>query len=405
MPRFTRWLPAVLAVTATAAPTPAGSAPPAGAGPVVTGAVGEPLSAAGFNPPGRAAGRHAPTTAYNHGDPTPQEQLMLELVNRARANPVAEAARFGMDLNENLPPGTISPDPKPPLAFQPYLIAAARAHSDWMLATDIFSHDGENGSTPGDRMAAAGYTFSGSWTWGENIAWKGTTGTPNPTQFTVDMHEGLFRSPGHRENLMHASFDEIGIGVRSGVFTFEGKGYNAVMATQNFARSASTPAPLVLGVVFRDTNRDQAYSVGEGLAGVTVTPSTGSAYAVTSASGGFAFPAPATSGTITVTITGPGLAVPLTKMVDLATVNVKLDFEVNGETPLTFVPGSAGFNAQKRFRFELAGPGGARARVEHSADLVTWQTLGTYTLNGGTTSVIDNSGSQSRRLYRAVLVP
>jgi hypothetical protein len=399
------WLPALLAIAAVAWLPLAWPAGTPGVEPRIAGAVGEPLSAVGFTPAGGATGLHAPTTAYNHGDPTPQEQLMLELVNRARANPPAEAARFGMDLNENLPPDTISPHPKPPLAFHPHLITAARAHSDWMLAADVFSHDGENGSTPGDRMVAAGYVFSGSWTWGENIAWKGTTGTPNPTQFSVDMHEGLFRSPGHRENLMHAPFDEIGIGIRSGVFTLEDVDYNAVMATQNFARSGSTPAPLVLGVVFRDANGDQAYSVGEGLAGVTVTPAAGGAYAVTSGTGGFAFPAPATSGTITVTITGPGLAAPLTKTVNLAAVNVKLDFEVNGETPLTFVPGSAGFDAEKRFRFDLAGPNGAKARVEHSADLVTWQPLGTYTLNGGKASVTDNSGSQSRRLYRAVLVP
>lgn len=330
---------------------------------------------------------------------------MLELVNRARANPPAEAAQFGMDLNENLPPGTISPDPKPPLAFHPYLIAAARAHSDWMLATDVFDHTGADASTPGDRMAAAGYVFSGNWSWGENIAWKGSTGTPQPAQFTVDMHEGLFRSPGHRKNLMQEAFTEIGIGIRSGVFTLEGTSFNAVMATQNFARSDNTPTPLVLGVVFRDDNGDQAYSVGEGLAGITVMPSAGSAYAVTSGSGGFAFPAPATSGTLTVTISGPGLVAPLTKTVDLASVNVKLDFEVNSELPLTFVPGGTGFDTQKRFRFELAGPADARARVEYSTDLLTWQTLGTYTLTGGKASGTDSSGSPSRRLYRAVLVP
>jgi len=30
---------------------------------------------------------------------TNQEQLLVELVNRARSNPVAEAARFSIDLN------------------------------------------------------------------------------------------------------------------------------------------------------------------------------------------------------------------------------------------------------------------------------------------------------------------
>lgn len=373
--------------------------------------VGEPLAATGWAPGARAPVPHAGLTLYSHGDPTPQEQLMLELINRARANPAAEAARLGLDLNEGLPPDTISPDPKPPLAFHPLLIAAARAHSDWMLANDRFSHDGVDGSSPGDRMSAAGYVFSGSWTWGENIAWQGTTGPVNLNQFTVAEHEALFRSPGHRENLMNADFDEVGLGVRSGEFTVTNDttglvvNYNAVMTTQNFARSGNTPGPLVLGVVYRDANGDGFYTPGEGLAGVTVQPATGNYYAVTSTSGGFAFPAPTTAGSLTVSFSGPGLAMPVNRPVTLSTGNVKVDFNLAQDVPLTFVPGSYGLNASRQFRFDLAGPVGARARVEFSSDLVTWQTLGTYTLDGGKVTVTDPQGLQTRRNYRAVRVP
>src|SRR4051812_25515154 len=31
---------------------------------------------------------------YSHGDPTPEEQYLLELLNRARANPAAEGQRL-----------------------------------------------------------------------------------------------------------------------------------------------------------------------------------------------------------------------------------------------------------------------------------------------------------------------
>lgn len=329
---------------------------------------------------------------------------MLELVNRARRDPAAEAARFGIDLNENLDPGTITPDPKPPLAFNHLLIASARAHSDWMLANDIFSHTGETNSTPGDRMANAGYPFNGNWSWGENIAWKGTTGAANLTQFTVDEHEGLIRSAGHRENIMAAGFDEIGIGVRTGQYTQQGINYNSVMTTQNFASSDGTPGPLALGVVYRDTDGDQFYSVGEGLAGVTVTPSSGTYYAVTSASGGFAFPVNKNAGSIAVTLTGPGLTAPLTKTVTVGSINVKVDFEVLHDVPLSFAAG-AGFDAQKHFQFGLTGPTGAKALVEFSADLQGWQPLGTYTLTGGQASVVDGSPSAARRYYRASIAP
>ena len=55
-----------------------------------------------------------------------QEQLMLELVNRARMNPAAEAARFGVALNQGLPAGTISSAPKQVLAMNDFLVTAAR---------------------------------------------------------------------------------------------------------------------------------------------------------------------------------------------------------------------------------------------------------------------------------------
>jgi hypothetical protein len=145
--------------------------------------------------------------------------------------------------------------------------------------------------------------------------------------------------------------------------------------------------------------------VGEGLAGVTVQPATGTYYAVTSTSGGFAFPAPATGGTLDVTISGPGVPAPWTKTITLAPTNVKLDFEVGGHMPLGFAPGSAGPDTSRRFRFDLVGPAGARVRVEYSADLTVWQTLGTYTLTSGRVTVTDPQALQTRRHYRAVLVP
>src|SRR5437762_4945728 len=74
--------------------------------------------------------------------PTTIEQYIIELINRARANPAAEAARYGIDLNEGLAAGTISNDARQPLAVNPYLVDSARKHSKWMIDTDTFSHIG-----------------------------------------------------------------------------------------------------------------------------------------------------------------------------------------------------------------------------------------------------------------------
>jgi uncharacterized protein YkwD len=254
----------------------------------VTGDIGTPIFETGTS----AEALHfiqplnAQPVFFEHGDPTRHEQYMLELINRARANPAAEAVRLEIDLNQGLNPGTITNTPKPPLAFHPQLISAARAHSQWMLDTDIFSHTGSGGSSPGDRMTQAGYPFTGSWSWGENIGWRGTTGTSDITAFTALMHDGLFLSPDHRANLMKDQFDEVGIGLLDGSF----EQFNALMGTQNFALSGGTPGPLLTGVVYDDLNGNRFYDVGEGVAGVNVDLTGGAYYTVTSRSGGFALP-------------------------------------------------------------------------------------------------------------------
>lgn len=239
----------------------------------------------------------ASTLFYDHGQPTVYEQLMLEYINRARANPGAEAARLGIDLNQGLSPGTIANTFKAPLALHPLLIQAARDHSDWMLATGTFSHTGVGGSNVGQRISAAGYVLSGSWTWGENIAWGGSSGPVDPIASTIARHEGLFISPGHRTNLMKADFDEIGLGIRLGLF----QGWNALMATQKFARSGSTPSPFAVGVAYYDFNGNSMYDPGEGIGGVRVAVDGAAYYTDTAAAGGYALPVPASGGTRQVT--------------------------------------------------------------------------------------------------------
>ncbi|MEO8616776.1 MAG: hypothetical protein ABI600_16660 [Luteolibacter sp.] len=116
---------------------------------------------------------------YSFGDPTADEQLYLELINRARANPPAEGARLAattdpnvlasytgyavdlalMQAEFNLIAAT------PPLVPHAALMTSARSHSAWMLANATQAHN-EPTNTPFTRMTAAGYIWS---TAGENI--------------------------------------------------------------------------------------------------------------------------------------------------------------------------------------------------------------------------------------------
>jgi len=257
-------------------------------------------------------------------EPSPYEQLILELINRARLDPNAEAERTGISLNDGLNPGQISATSKQPLAFNLMLSDAAAVHSSWMLDKDIFSHTGASSSSPADRMVAAGYQFTGSWAWGENIAWNGTTGSLDILAAVLRANSNLFTSPGHRLNILNGSFKEIGLGVEAGVFT-SGANYNALMLTEDFAKSGS--GNFVTGVAFTDSDNNDLYSVGEGRSTVSISFSeAGSDIGATTtwASGGYALKTTAT-GNVVVTFADGGLPAPVVVTIALGSANAKVD--------------------------------------------------------------------------------
>lgn len=258
------------------------------------------------------------------------EQYLLELINRARLDPQAEAKRYNLALNDDLDPGTITGDALQVLAPNADLNAAATAHSEWMLSTNTFSHTGQNGSSAGDRMETAGYEFTGTWTWRENLAWAGTTGTIDLDAAIENHHEGLYRSSGHRANTFAANIAEVGLGQVEGMFTQNGTSYSSSMLTENFA--ASGGATFVTGVAYQDTNNDKFYSIGEGRSSYSVTADGQSA--TTSSAGGYGVDVGDSAQTEIVVSRGSTSIARLD--LDMSQGNVKLDvvIDANGETSL-----------------------------------------------------------------------
>ena len=246
------------------------------------------------------------------------EQLLIEMINRARLDPAGEAARYGISLNKDLSSGTIKPGAKQVLSANDLLSDAADSHSTWMLNNNSFSHTGSGGSSPGARMTSAGYSFTGSWTWGENIASSSTTGTINLNAAIETHHQGLFKSSGHRLNLLNGNFQEVGIGQIRGDFTSNGTTYDTSMLTENFAKSGGKV--FLTGVAYDDNDGNEFYSIGEGNSGVTFN--IGGSSASTFAAGGYALELSA-SGTRDVTVTASGFVASVT--VDFSIGNVKLD--------------------------------------------------------------------------------
>jgi hypothetical protein len=268
---------------------------------------------------------------YVSGDPTPAEQLVLEYINRARSDPVAEGQRLGIDIHEGLSDPSLV-GPRPPLAMNSILLGIAQAHSQDMYNLNYFSHDDPNGTTPYDRMIHAGYDYLLA---GENMAAGGTEATAAELEDLMMIDAGTPGRP-HRVNLLDlrnpypcgdppCAYSEVGIGYYERA-TPNGIGLGSLI-TEDFG--AANTGPFLLGVVYNDQNHNNFYDIGEGLAGVKITPSSGGYYAISSSSGGYTIPI-GTFGTITVTSSGPTFA-PITKTVTLNGANIKLDFTASAQ--------------------------------------------------------------------------
>ncbi len=220
-----------------------------------------------------------------------ESQLMIELINRARANPSAEAGRVGIGLNQDLTQGAISVVPKQPLAPNQHLVDAALAHSEDMLDNAYFSHTGLNGSTPSARVRAAGYSTGAA----ENIAFYPVVAR-NSAEVVALTHDMFFRSAGHRQNLLSDFMRDVGIGVAVGNKTYDnGRDYSTMFTTENFGRENNNTLAIT-GAAFTDAVvDDDFYSVGEGMANILIeaVASTGQRYATrTGTAGGYALRVP-----------------------------------------------------------------------------------------------------------------
>lgn len=252
---------------------------------------------------------------------TAAEQYMLELINRARLDPLGEAARSGIGLNDNLTPGQLHSGTRGVLAPEAALELAATGHSQWMLSNDIFSHTGVNNTSPSLRALAAGYQGNGA---GENISWRGTTGVMDLEAIIGQQHADLFRSAGHRANILYDGYREIGLAQEAGQFSTGGISFNASMLTQNF--SAQDQVFYVTGVVYEDSNRDRFYSIGEGQGGARFA--TAGDAALSALAGGYAVEA-VDGGPVLVT--GSDGTTTFSVRIAVDGVNAKLDL-VNGTT-------------------------------------------------------------------------
>ena len=238
---------------------------------------------------------------YSIGDPSDDEQLYLELLNYARANPSGEAQFlaniqdpdiqgayhfFNVDLSQFIADTSQYPV-APPLAFEPRLIQAARSHSQWMLDHGQQAHtETDPTASTQDRITATGYPWQ---SYGENIYAYAESPLQGHAGFEVDWGfgpGGMQNPAGHRVNNHRIVFREVGVGVVLGR-GLSNTGPSSV--TVDFAARVN-PLPLMTGVAYFDLNSNGRYDLGEGISGIRVNAQGSGYYAITSSSGGYAVP-------------------------------------------------------------------------------------------------------------------
>jgi hypothetical protein len=241
---------------------------------------------------------------------TAAEQYLLELINDLRLSPLASSSRLITSFDPItssdptleaalLQSGVSGPDilaalqatlPTQPLAFNEALATAADFHSAAMIAADTLTDQTATEAGIGNRLFGAGYAFQSA----AEIVRLGST-----------ISSGLVAgSEADQQALSGAKYREIGIGA----IDQDSPATGAHLAITEDIATTGTAGSFLLGVAYDDTDNNGFYSIGEGIAGLTV--SVGNTEVTTSDSGGYTLPTSLT-GVQQVTLSGGGLAGPV----------------------------------------------------------------------------------------------
>ena len=220
---------------------------------------------------------------YEAEDPTPtaEEVLILEYINRMRADPVAERDILVPEGQRPAGiPGNVDLEmfrkemgelkPKPPLVFNLDLLKAARWHSYYMIHNGLgheeeAGKEGFTGVRPSDRTKKAGYPGGAA----ENAFRDPRDPAYSHLGFVVDWGKGgpggMQPGRGHRANIM-SNYREMG----PGAVPHSGK----ISVTHNFGNRKSVTR-FAGGVMYIDRNHNDFYDIGEGVGDVTIIASGG----------------------------------------------------------------------------------------------------------------------------------
>lgn len=248
---------------------------------------------------------------------TPQEQLFIYELNRARHDPVA------YQKEQKLPVDLAYVAAKPPLAVNAALTNSAEFKSLEMATHNYAWHQsGVTGKWPNQLVREYGYPLPANLRNDSNQVESICGGTDTNTAIAalnmLIVDAGTY-PPGHRNHLLSIDNDnrEIGVGYATKASS-QYTNYWTVHSTQDGAGS-----PFLTGVVYNDTNGNSRYDANEGISNATVT--VGSVRTVsTNEAGGWSARVP--DGDYFVTVSGTGFTGAASMPVRVRGKNVELDF-------------------------------------------------------------------------------
>ena len=289
----------------------------------------------------------------DNAHPDANEQQMLWLMNRARANPTQEGiwlattdisnianARTYFSVNVVLLQSEFaSYASKPPAAFDVRLYNAAKVHSDDLIARDAQDHTNQF-----QRISDAGFSYLQA---RGNVFSYNQDAVYGHAAFNIDWGsgtDGMQDGRGHRMAIMSIDGDYTNVGIAIVSESDPATNVGPLVTTGNYCK-ADTSQPnhynrFIVGTVWNDLDSDGMYDPGEGVGNVTVMPNSGMYYAVTSNSGGYAIPIDS-PGTYTLTFSG---AVDAVRTVTVGAESVLLDDAFTAATSFS-LPMTENFDA------------------------------------------------------------
>ena len=231
-------------------------------------------------------------TYHRTGDnahPDANEQQMMWLMNRARANPTAEgewlaavddpaieSARIFFDVDlDVLQDEFAGYDPKPPAAFDVRLYSAAKAHSDYLISIDAQNHDNQF-----DRITDEGFEYTQA---RGNVFSYSKSAVYGHAAFNIDWGPGdgtgMQPGRGHRMAIMSIDGEYTNVGIAAVGEADALTEVGPLVITGNFCKANTAAVAhynrFLVGTVWNDDNGNSFFDPGEGIGGVAVRPDVG----------------------------------------------------------------------------------------------------------------------------------